>query len=178
MGKRLRPRKKNGQFKSYKDVFFTNFLIGLMVVIPWGTAYAYYQEMDEPLIYERGAQEAPQAPVMHETIKVEGKKEYQEYARKQARMNGVSERWVMFAINVESANTWNPEIQSYVEQDYGREESYGLVQIHLPDNPSVTYDQATDPYYSIDFLIEETKNDNYEWRWKNTYKKYRDKYPL
>lgn len=33
-----------------------------------------------------------------------------------------------------------------------RERSYGLVQIHLPDHPDVSYEQATDPEFSIDFL--------------------------
>ena len=33
-----------------------------------------------------------------------------------------------------------------------RERSYGLVQIHLPDHPEVSYAQATDPEFSIDFM--------------------------
>lgn len=33
-----------------------------------------------------------------------------------------------------------------------RELSYGLVQIHLPSHPTVTYEQATDPEFSIEFL--------------------------
>jgi hypothetical protein len=34
----------------------------------------------------------------------------------------------------------------------GREQSYGLVQIHLPHHPTVTYEQAIDPEFAIDFL--------------------------
>lgn len=33
-----------------------------------------------------------------------------------------------------------------------RELSYGIVQIHLPSHPTVTYEQATDPDFSIHFL--------------------------
>lgn len=33
-----------------------------------------------------------------------------------------------------------------------RELSYGLVQIHLPSHPTVTYEQATDPEFSVEFL--------------------------
>lgn len=33
-----------------------------------------------------------------------------------------------------------------------RERSFGLVQIHLPDHPEVSYEEATNPEYSIEFL--------------------------
>lgn len=33
-----------------------------------------------------------------------------------------------------------------------REKSFGLVQIHLPDNRNVSYSQATDPDFSLNFL--------------------------
>jgi len=33
-----------------------------------------------------------------------------------------------------------------------REQSYGLVQIHLPAHPSITKEQATDPEFAVDFL--------------------------
>ena len=33
-----------------------------------------------------------------------------------------------------------------------REESFGLVQINLPSNSDVSYHQATDPDFSLDFL--------------------------
>ena len=36
---------------------------------------------------------------------------------------------------------------------YGeRERSFGLVQIHLPDHPSVTHEEATDPQFAVRFL--------------------------
>lgn len=31
--------------------------------------------------------------------------------------------------------------------------SYGLVQIHLPSHPTITKEQALDPYFAIDFLV-------------------------
>lgn len=56
---------------------------------------------------------------------------------------------------------WNPNIQSnhryttnapagYVSGQ--REESYGLVQIHLPAHPHITKEQALDPEFALDFL--------------------------
>ena len=35
-----------------------------------------------------------------------------------------------------------------------REKSYGVAQIHLPDHPSITIEQATDPVFSIGFMCQ------------------------
>jgi hypothetical protein len=40
--------------------------------------------------------------------------------------------------------------KGYKVGDY--EQSYGLVQIHLPAHPHITKEQATDPEFAIDFL--------------------------
>jgi hypothetical protein len=45
-------------------------------------------------------------------------------------------------------------------KDGTREESYGLVQIHLPAHPTVSKDQATDPTFAIAFLVENIKAGN------------------
>ena len=39
-----------------------------------------------------------------------------------------------------------------------REKSFGLVQIHLPAHPEVTYEQAVDPEFAIEFLAKGIKN--------------------
>lgn len=45
-----------------------------------------------------------------------------------------------------------------------REQSFGLVQIHLPAHPHITYKQATDPEYAVDFLAKEIANGRlYKW---------------
>jgi hypothetical protein len=44
-------------------------------------------------------------------------------------------------------------IQSYHKRpDGSREQSYGLVQIYLPAHPNVTYEQAIDPQFAIEFM--------------------------
>lgn len=48
-------------------------------------------------------------------------------------------------------------IQSRHYRDGIREQSYGLVQINLPHNPDLTYEQATDPLFSIDYLAKQLK---------------------
>ena len=67
---------------------------------------------------------------------------------------------MMSVINCESQ--YHPSIQSkhvYTERNVpkgyavgDREQSYGLVQIHLPAHSSVTKAQATDPEFAVDFL--------------------------
>lgn len=34
----------------------------------------------------------------------------------------------------------------------GYEQSYGIAQIHLPDHPSVTKEEATDPEFAVEFM--------------------------
>ena len=168
-------RDKKGRFISYERVFMKRFITGTMIIFPWAFAVAQYQALAQPIVYQKQWD-------THVEQKVEEKKDtvkdYKEYARTKAKENGVSVRWVMYLISCETAGTWDPTIQSYVTQKYGREKSYGLAQIHLPDNKDITYDQATDPYFAIDFIINETLKGNYKWRWRNCYKSYRQKYPL
>lgn len=74
---------------------------------------------------------------------------------------GVSEVLMVDIINCENT-PWDTTLQSKHLYSFSdprrgivqgeRERSYGLVQIHLPDHPSVSYEQATDPEFAIDFL--------------------------
>lgn len=73
---------------------------------------------------------------------------------------GVSKYVMHGIINCESE--YNPDIQSHhtyhagnVPKGYAvgdREQSFGLVQIHLPAHPHVTKQQAKDPRFAVDFL--------------------------
>ena len=38
-----------------------------------------------------------------------------------------------------------------------REQSWGLIQLHLPAHPNITKGQALDPYFAIDFLARNIK---------------------
>jgi hypothetical protein len=78
---------------------------------------------------------------------------------------GVSSR-VMLAV-VECESKFVPDIQSRhrytpknVPKGYAvgdREQSYGLVQIHLPAHPTITKEQATDPKFAVEFLAKNLK---------------------
>jgi hypothetical protein len=45
-------------------------------------------------------------------------------------------------------------IQSGIVVDGVQEPSYGIAQIHLPSHKDVSYEEAMDPYFAVDFVIE------------------------
>lgn len=50
----------------------------------------------------------------------------------------------------------NPDIQSGIRDSSGQlEDSWGIVQIHLPSHPTITKEQATNPDFAIAFLVEQ-----------------------
>lgn len=89
------------------------------------------------------------------------------YATSTAKAAGLRPERVKKVIDCETRGTWDPKIQSghfYSFSDPSKgivkgeqEQSFGLVQIHLPAHPSISYEQATDPYFAIDFLVSEWK---------------------
>ena len=72
------------------------------------------------------------------------------YIKERSKEEGVSREIVLKVIKCESR--LNPNALG----DYGR--SRGLVQIHNQYHPEVTDEQAYDPYFAVDFLIEGLKN--------------------
>lgn len=74
----------------------------------------------------------------------------------------VSSELMTQIISCETANTFNPKIQSRVVYKFSsskrgivkgtREQSFGLSQIHLPDHPNVSYEEATDADFALDFM--------------------------
>ena len=75
-------------------------------------------------------------------------------------MYGVSQETLLKVIKCENREL-DPTAQSKLKYKSGNrwkkpagsfEQSYGLAQIHLPDHPEVSYEQAIDPEFSIEFL--------------------------
>lgn len=57
-----------------------------------------------------------------------------------------------YSVSIQSQHTYHA---GNVPKGYkvgDREQSFGLVQIHLPAHPSVTKEQAVDPHFAVDFL--------------------------
>lgn len=84
----------------------------------------------------------------------------QEYATQVAKDHGLNVERFLYTIDCESG--FDPSIQSqhtYKNDRYApagtREQSYGLVQIHLPAHPTITKEQALNPQWSIDWMADE-----------------------
>lgn len=80
----------------------------------------------------------------------------------QAEKYGVSAHVMKTVIECESMGSTT--VQSYHKLKYGREQSYGLAQIHLPDHPGITKEQAQDPKFAIEFMAEEM-SEGRSWKW-------------
>lgn len=90
---------------------------------------------------------------------------YRELALKIAAEYGVSGSEMVRVIDCENRD-WNPKVQSGLKYKPGnrwvfpageREHSYGLVMIHLPDHPGITYEQATNAEWSLRWMAHEFK---------------------
>jgi hypothetical protein len=81
-----------------------------------------------------------------------------------ARKYAVSPEVMMVVIDCETSGEYKPKLQSRIIINGEREESYGLVQINLPWNPDVSYAQATDPDFAVDFLARRI-SEGYARRW-------------
>lgn len=91
-----------------------------------------------------------------------------------AAKHGVNEGILRFTVSCETAGTFDPGIRStarYTFSDARRgivageqEQSYGLAQIHLPDNPTVTKEEAVDPDFALEFMASALSRGEF-WRW-------------
>lgn len=70
---------------------------------------------------------------------------------------GVKSSVMINTINCEDV-TWDPEKQSDIIKTGIREESYGLAQINLPNNPEITKSQAQDPNFAIEWMAKQMSN--------------------
>ena len=77
----------------------------------------------------------------------------------------VSEQTMIAIVRCETAGQMaSTTIQSGHYLNGVREKSYGLTQINLPSWPDITYEQATDPQFALDFLARQLKaNKGYLW---------------
>lgn len=71
-----------------------------------------------------------------------------------AKNNGVSPETAIAVINCEDT-TWQVDKQSDYYKNGKREESYGLAQINLPSHPNISYNEAINPSFAIDYLTSE-----------------------
>jgi hypothetical protein len=67
--------------------------------------------------------------------------------------------------------TFNPTQQSLYFKNGIQEQSFGDAQINLPENKDITYAEATDPIFSINFIAEKfSEGDASKWScWRKLY---------
>lgn len=70
---------------------------------------------------------------------------------------------IYLTLDCESAHFESPTVQSKVIYKGVREKSFGYAQINLPYHPEVTYEQATDTDFSIDFIVKNWQKHKYWW---------------
>lgn len=122
----------------------------MCLVIGGNVTYnSFIAEASKPIVYEREP-EPPQEVLIEVQVdwtKERIRKQVQEQAEKYA--VPFDEMWETILCESGASTT----IQShYIRKDGTREQSYGLAQIHLPDHPTVTKEQAIDPVFAIDFM--------------------------
>lgn len=114
----------------------------------------------------------PPSPII-EVIKLPAPLTVEQLVQKYATLYKVSSAKMMETIRCENRDL-KPALQSGLYYQFSdpkrgikigeRERSYGLVQIHLPDHPEVSYEQATDPEFSIEFMAKKfSQGRAYEW---------------
>lgn len=91
-----------------------------------------------------------------------------EFAHKMAVDHGQNPKVFMDVISCESG--WQEDIQSkhrYTSNKWApagtQEQSFGIVQIHLPAHQTITKEQALDPYWSIEWMAQQWQAGNQRW---------------
>jgi hypothetical protein len=142
---------------------FWGILLGLSIDIA-------QREMGQPITYKAEIAQAQEVQpeeaveVLIET-KIDWTKERirEEVDKKALEYGGDSDRiWRVLMCESGASTT----IQSHHILKGVREESYGLVQIHLPSHPHITKEQAIDPEFAIDYIAKHLTNGTDRWSCK------------
>lgn len=68
---------------------------------------------------------------------------------------------------IEGESGFDPRVQSHMQNAKdpgGREDSWGLCQIHLPDHPDITKEQAQDPNWCLPWMANQiAQGKGHEW---------------
>lgn len=115
---------------------------------------------------------------VQEIVTVEKKKDYtkeeiQTIVSDAAKKYGVSGKDLWDTIGCETQWTYDPDTQSKVRYNFSdprrgivigdRERSFGLAAIHLPDHPTITEEQAKDPYFALEFMASHWEKNSGWW---------------
>ena len=112
---------------------------------------------EHPLIYVAHAEDVVPKEVKIEIVYNWTPERIKQEAQEQAEKYNVPFKEMWDTILCESGASTT--IQShYVRKNGTREQSFGLAQIHLPDHNDVTYEQAIDPVFALNFMAKNWHN--------------------
>lgn len=152
--------------KRYKVLVPQAMFIGILLALLIDTLQV---EMSKPLIYTQvEAKEEPQEVLIETKIEWTKDRIRQEVDKKAKKYNiSADEMWGTMSCESGASTT----IQSFYKKkykssvklhgDHTREQSFGLSQIHLPDHPDVTYEQAIDPEFSIEYMAKNWRTETW-----------------
>jgi len=163
-----KKRKLNGQFRSKRNsdrLLMLHFIgVSLVASLPFVLGFTFHEsklEWNSPveIAYAQGDVQGPMLPAASTTVEKavydiphtqKATSDVIVYLYEEANKAGLDGDKIAHTIYCESM-FYN--IQSGVVKDGVREPSFGLAQIHLPSHPTVTVEQALDPYFAVDFII-------------------------
>lgn len=105
--------------------------------------------------------EAAEAQIAPEPLEMTTKEAFEAYIDKEAPKYGIDPQRVKNRVSCETGGIWNPSIQSGYYRNNVREQSYGLAQINLPSHKNISYVQATDPKFALDYIIKNWNKDHW-----------------
>ena len=108
--------------------------------------------------------EEVEKPVVIEEVIVWDKARIDREIEEQAAKYGTSAATLKRIVKCESG--YVTDIQSNHVLKYGREQSFGLAQIHLPSHPDISYEQAIDPEFAIAYLAKHYAQGTDKWSCK------------
>lgn len=123
--------------------------LGCMIGLFLGVVLDAYKPFENTIVYEAHA-EAKEVVVQVEPVIDWSPERISQEIETQAKKYGVSATLMKKIVQCESMGSTT--IQSNHRLSYGREQSFGLAQIHLPDHKNVSKEQALDPKFALEFM--------------------------
>ena len=171
-----KKRKTNGQFRSKRNserlFTFHISLVVLLLTSPFAVGFAVKEDVIEwsrPHVQKAEASTTPEVLEIIEIVPTPVEKAIKEipheskittdviaYLYKRADEAGLDGDKIAHTIYCESMFY---SIQSGIVKNGVQEPSYGIAQIHIPSHPDVTVEEAMNPYFAVDFIINHWADD-------------------
>lgn len=136
--------------------------LGTIGVILFGFVFEVLNTESQVVVHVAEAHVEPEPKeVLVEVVYDWSQERIEQEIRTAADKYGVSYDRMYHTIECESG--FDIDIQSQHILSYGQELSFGLSQIHLPDHPSVSYEDAVNPVFAIDFMAKAFSQGNAKW---------------